>query len=151
VNPNSLKNLTPFKPGQSGNPTGRPKKRLPITDRYVALLESPIEENERKKLKLPKGATNADAIVLQVIRLARKGNLRAIKEICDRVEGKPSTRVEREDRSIERPSIRVIYDRDERAPRTPMKKEVTDSESSGNAHGKSERSGGGLDTKEDWH
>ena len=107
VNPRSLKNLRPFKPGQSGNPAGRPKK-LPISDCLATLLEMPIEESERKKLKLPQGATNAHAIAIVLIRLACKGDLRAIKEILDRVEGKPGTRIESQDDVTERPALRVV-------------------------------------------
>ena len=87
MNPNSLRNLKPFKPGQSGNPNGRPKARL-ITERYAILAEIPIEETERKKLNLPEGATYADALVFAIFARAMKGDMAAIREIREALEGK---------------------------------------------------------------
>jgi hypothetical protein len=87
VNSNSLKNLKPFKPGQSGNPAGRPKTR-PITERYANLAETPIEETERKKLNLPEGATYADALAFAIFERAMKGDIAAIREIREALEGK---------------------------------------------------------------
>ena len=87
MNPNSLKNLKPFKPGQSGNPTGRPRAR-PITERYANLAETPIEETERKKLNLPEGATYADALAFAIFERAMKGDIAAIREIREALEGK---------------------------------------------------------------
>jgi hypothetical protein len=87
VNPNSLKNLKPFKPGQSGNPAGRPKTR-PITERYAILAEIPLEEATRKKLNLPEGATYADAVVFAIYRRGMKGDIGAGREIREAIEGK---------------------------------------------------------------
>lgn len=77
---------TRSKPGSAPGP-GRPKRR-PITERYAALAETPIEEKERKKLKLPEGATYADAAVHAVYREAMKGDTGAIREIREALEGK---------------------------------------------------------------
>ena len=63
-----------FKPGQSGNPGGRPKKK-PVTEAYEQLISDPEV---------------AQAIARGIIRAARKGNVRAAAEIADRVEGKVS-------------------------------------------------------------
>ena len=58
----------------------------------------------------PRGRTYAELIAEAMVREALKGNVRAIKEIWDRVEGKVSPRSERNQRGrLERPaSIRVI-------------------------------------------
>lgn len=77
---------TRFKPGGTPGP-GRPKRR-PITERYAVLAETPIEEDERKELKLPEGATYADAAVHAVYRKAMKGDTSAIREIREALEGK---------------------------------------------------------------
>lgn len=61
-----------FKPGQSGNPGGRPKRK-PLTEAYERILSNPAEAN---------------AIAKAMIRLARKGNVRAAQELADRTEGK---------------------------------------------------------------
>lgn len=58
----------PFKPGQSGNPTGRPKG---IKDRRVAL---------REKL-LP----HADQLIEMVTTFAKSGDMTAMKIVMDRI------------------------------------------------------------------
>lgn len=69
-------NLVPWKPGQSGNPGGRPKRK-PISDAYTAILEA----------KNTDGVTGAQMIALAMFKQALKGNVQAVKEITDRVEG----------------------------------------------------------------
>lgn len=73
-----LANLKPFKPGQSGNPKGRPKRRA-ISEAYRKLLEHVNDEGETIALKLAQ----------QVIADALDGDLAAIREVTDRTEGKP--------------------------------------------------------------
>jgi hypothetical protein len=72
---------TAFKPGQSGNPAGRPKS---ITLSEALRLELakvlPNDTNER---------TFAEVIAQSLVRAARMGNILAAKEIADRTEGKP--------------------------------------------------------------
>ncbi len=72
-----------FKPGQSGNPGGRPKSKL-VTQAYQELLE----EVDRKS-----GKTFAQIIAEKVIREALNNNLAAVKEITDRTEGKAAQAV----------------------------------------------------------
>ena len=67
-----------FKPGQSGNPGGRPKTKL-ITQAYRELLEQ-LDPKKRKTL--------AEILARKAIQQALKGNLAALKEITDRTEGK---------------------------------------------------------------
>ncbi len=66
-------NLRPWKPGQSGNPAGRPKGRG-LTDRLRKLLE---EDNGRV----------ADELILAAKQAALKGDFRFWKEIIDRMDG----------------------------------------------------------------
>src|SRR6478752_3234498 len=67
--------LRPWKPGQSGNPGGRPKKK-PVTDLYEQILNDPEAVDELR----------------EAIRKAiRKGNMAMVlqvKEMTDKVEGK---------------------------------------------------------------
>lgn len=74
VHPNSLKNLRPFKPGESGNPAGRPVG-TGLTDR----LREIIEKNNGEV---------ADALVKAAVKAALKGDFRFWQEIINRVEGK---------------------------------------------------------------
>ena len=72
---------TRWKPGQSGNPKGRPKS---ITLSEALRLELakvfPGDTQER---------TFAEVIAQQLVRSAATGNILAAKEIADRTEGKP--------------------------------------------------------------
>src|SRR5215471_772241 len=67
---------TRFKPGQSGNPGGRPTS-APIT---AAIREALDRDHD--------GVTVAMAIVQRQVRRALKGNLDAAKWLAERLEGK---------------------------------------------------------------
>ena len=72
-----------WKPGQSGNPSGRPKKGTSVADllRWKA---------KRKVLAGPqKGKTYADAIAEVILVKAEAGDLKAAEMYFDRIEGKP--------------------------------------------------------------
>jgi hypothetical protein len=82
-----IENLRPpWKPGESGNLSGRPKKR-PITERYAYFLEVPLSDRERVKRGLPKGATYGDAIALGQMKRAIM-NTQAAREIREAIEGR---------------------------------------------------------------
>lgn len=93
MTPAQLANLRPVKPGEPGrNPLGINRKR-PLTERMAAhsellLTASEFGESLRIKLGLPETATWADASVHSLMRKAADGDLGAIKEIADRIEGK---------------------------------------------------------------
>jgi hypothetical protein len=73
-----------WKPGQSGNPAGRPPGKPYLSDALRRLLEAAPEK--------------LDGIAEVLLLLAMKGDLGAIRELWDRTEGKPqaSVRVEGE-------------------------------------------------------
>lgn len=79
----SLANLKPkpWKPGQSGNPNGRPKKEYSLTDG----LREYVAETDPDKKKLRK-----DVLVEKLYTLAQRGDLQAIREVWDRLEGTTS-------------------------------------------------------------
>jgi hypothetical protein len=84
----------PWKKGDpSPNPGGRPRRR-PISDRYAAIAELPLEENIRLAMKLPEGATYGDAVALSQMRAAIKGKTDAAREVREAMEGKATQRVE---------------------------------------------------------
>ena len=76
-----------FMPGQSGNLSGRPKRK-PLSDAYAALLNERVPEAEAAKLKLKPGATYADIIAMSLMREAIKGKVPAASEMADRIEGR---------------------------------------------------------------
>jgi hypothetical protein len=72
---------TRWKPGQSGNPAGRPKSiTLSEAMRLELAKMLPGDTQER---------TFAEVIAQQLVRAAATGNILAAKEIADRTEGKP--------------------------------------------------------------
>ena len=85
-NPRSLKNLrAPWKPGESGNPGGCPRRAL--TEAYEAQLRRVKKGDKQKR-------TFAELIADAHIRKAMKGNTMAAKEVADRVEGKSRERLD---------------------------------------------------------
>ena len=81
-------NLRPFSKGQSGNPKGRPRKDL-FTKAYEKAAQLLT-----KDLGVKPTDTVADAIGKIVAREALKGKIQAATELANRIEGKPTTRVE---------------------------------------------------------
>lgn len=73
----NIKNLKPFKKGQTGNPNGRPKK-LPELD---ALLAEVLGEEKD-------GKTAAQVILMALRAKAAKGDVRAAEVLLDRGWGK---------------------------------------------------------------
>jgi len=85
-----------FKPGQSGNPGGSNTRKL-MTAALLSRLMWDIDQKPRKG----EVRTVAHGIVEKLIERALTGDMRAITEIYDRVEGK---------------AIQTIKDETERAP-----------------------------------
>lgn len=75
-----VQNLKPWPKGVSGNPGGRPKKKL-ISDELERLLQEEAPGGT--------GKTWASVIAESLLRQAAKGDVRAISELVNRVEGKP--------------------------------------------------------------
>ena len=76
--------LTPFPPGQSGNPGGRPKRK-PLTDELVRQLNESAHGSDLTKLQ---------AIAARLVQMAMAGDLGAIKHIHAYVEGPPTQKVD---------------------------------------------------------
>lgn len=72
---------TKFKPGQSGNPKGRPRK-LPEID---TLLSEVLGEEEGEE---------AREILKALLKEAKKGNVRAAEVLLDRAYGKPKQEID---------------------------------------------------------
>lgn len=83
----SNKNLKPFKPGQSGNPKGRPKKEFSIANILESMLNNPDPFDPEQK------RTALEAICKKAIALAIGGDKDARNWVADRFEGKALERV----------------------------------------------------------
>jgi hypothetical protein len=66
----------PFQPGQSGNPNGRPKSK-PFADALKAALKAAGDDSK-----------TLEAVALALVTKANTGDVAAIKEIADRLDGK---------------------------------------------------------------
>lgn len=87
-----IENLRPpWKPGESGNPRGRPKGR-PISDSYGDFADMPLPEELCRELGLPLGATYGQGLTSCLFRTAMKGNISAVREIREGIEGKAGGR-----------------------------------------------------------
>lgn len=73
-------NLIPFKPGQSGNPKGRPKGRVSLT----AIVREMLAANDGEKAK---------AICAATVEKAEDGDDKHLREIWNRVDGKVPDRI----------------------------------------------------------
>ena len=78
-----------WKKGQSGNPGGRPKKELSVS----AILKVKLSEIYTDKTS-KKTQTKAQWIADKLIFLALKGDMPAIREILNRVDGAPKQTAE---------------------------------------------------------
>jgi hypothetical protein len=79
-----LRNLTPWKRGQSGNPSGRPKG-------LVALIRDALERDILQGVKTPDGRSIAEHYAEAVIGHGMKGNAPYMTQVMDRLEGKIGT------------------------------------------------------------
>ncbi len=76
----------PWKPGQSGNPSGRPKRR-PITDCYIQMARQKMPPELCKQLGMKPGSTYAQAVARGQFIKAMKGEVRNATEIREAIEG----------------------------------------------------------------
>jgi len=97
-------NLRMWKPGQSGNPKGRPKKEICIPD-ILNTIGKEIPDNQILRNKFPQ-KTNLEIILQRVYHEALSGKPWAVQFIADRTEGKPRQPIE-----IDKPEpITIIKD-----------------------------------------
>lgn len=73
-----------WKPGQSGNPNGRPKRGNTMAD----LLRKCLEAEGKNKL------TAKQEIIEKLLDLAKNGDMVAIKTILERIDGKAIDKME---------------------------------------------------------
>lgn len=84
---------TQFKPGQSGNPAGRPKG-VPNTKTRLQRILNLIEEHKNPVTGELEKFTVAELLDMQQVIKARKGDTRAYQILLDRLEGRPQQSVD---------------------------------------------------------
>lgn len=70
-----------FKPGQSGNPRGRPKKAKGVD---TIIREQMLQSITVHTAAGPKRMTRAEALIVKAVEMAAKGNFRALNTLLDR-------------------------------------------------------------------
>ena len=73
------KNSTSFKPGQSGNPNGRPKRDWTV----AGLIEQAMEQEDET------GVPYKKAVYEKLVKMAKDGDIQAVKEVNQRLDGMP--------------------------------------------------------------
>lgn len=73
-----------FKPGQSGNPNGRPKRDWTVQ----SLIEEAMEESDET------GVPAKKIIYQKLVSLAKRGDIQAVKEINQRLDGMPQQKTD---------------------------------------------------------
>ena len=88
--PNQTDHLKPhwFKPGQSGNPGGRPKETIS----WAHMLR--LEGQKKIKSGKAKGKTMMAEVCRKMWTLAAAGNVKAAQLVMERMEGKPVTPID---------------------------------------------------------
>ena len=72
----------PFKPGESGNPNGRPKKGESITDLMQETLQRHVDTKEGKVML-------KDLFCKKLVEMGLKGDIQALKLIWNYIDGMP--------------------------------------------------------------
>lgn len=89
----------PWQPGgPSPNPSGRPKRK-PMSDAFLEAILEEVEDfyriDQRTNRELfPKGTTWLRVIAKAVVRLAASGNMKAVRELREAIEGRSPIRIE---------------------------------------------------------
>ena len=84
----------PFQPGQSGNPNGRPKSK-PFKDAIKKALKAAGDDVD-----------DLEAVAKALVAKAKEGDVPAIKELADRLDGKVTQPIAGDD---DEPAIQHIH------------------------------------------
>lgn len=84
-----------FKPGQSGNPKGRPVGALSITTKIKEILTEALEQKDGSKMEI------AEVLARSIVKRAIAGNDKMSQLIWNQIDGMPKVKadIEYEDKS----------------------------------------------------
>jgi len=115
-NPKSLANLKPARKGEVRNPQGINKR--PFSDLYFAVSQEIVPEWKRRQLNKeaggplhPKGTTWAEAHSRALHAKAADGDVSAVRELADRVEGRAPERLQITGNTKQMVTITIRHDR----------------------------------------
>ena len=77
-----------FKPGQSGNPAGKPKGAKHFATLFKELLQEQVDILDKSTGKKQR-MTMLKAMALSMAQQAMRGNVKAFSAVADRLDGKP--------------------------------------------------------------
>lgn len=99
--------LTQFKPGQSGNPKGKPRGLKSISTQLKEALREYAKRKDGSPLIVDgKEQTWQDALIMRIIEKAIvRGDFKTINMLIDRLEGKPSQSIKFKDETLGKESI----------------------------------------------
>lgn len=106
------KTSTSYKKGETGNSKGRPPKEICLSEILKTRLDMPREIKDEKTGKTIKIDNVRDYVVDTIIKLALKGDTKAINIIFDRTEGKAKQKIEAETTITNGVNIKVEFDED---------------------------------------
>jgi hypothetical protein len=108
-----------FLPGQSGNPGGRPKGSIKISTAFQHSLARLVPGDAE-------GRSYAQKIADTIVELAASGDVRAIKEVADRTEGRPTQMMIEKRDGITLEELHELMDRFNNRREGKMSKEEED-------------------------
>lgn len=89
-----VENLTPWPPGVSGNPGGKPRKALALLSHaYTDVLKRSMPRDMAAEVvqAIADGATVAEVIALSMVQYAARGDVQSAREIRTATEGEKQT------------------------------------------------------------
>ena len=98
---------TRFKPGQSGNPQGRPKKRGPNVSAFDVLFDRTLTVTQNG---VERELTIDEALELQTYQAALKGSRMAIRQVLKMIEKREAALAKRDKPAVRPNPVLVEYD-----------------------------------------
>jgi len=88
------RHLKPFKPGQSGNPKGRPRNLISQAMKAVMQDKTLVKHTDGRGRRKNSTMTMAEAIARGLAKRAKAGNVAAAELLLERVEGKIAAKIQ---------------------------------------------------------